>query len=42
MTTPVTMAVTGGSPAARAVPLRIIRGGQPIDVTVEVGERPSS
>jgi S1-C subfamily serine protease len=68
------MAVTGGSPAARAgvlvgdviadfdghpvnapedlldlllgdrvgrgVPLRIIRGGQPIDVTVEVGERP--
>jgi S1-C subfamily serine protease len=31
-----------GDRVGRAVPLRIIRGGQPIDVTVEVGERPSS
>jgi S1-C subfamily serine protease len=29
-----------GDRVGRAVPLRIIRGGQPIDVTVEVGERP--
>jgi S1-C subfamily serine protease len=29
-----------GDRVGRAVPLRIIRGGHPIDVTVEVGERP--
>jgi S1-C subfamily serine protease len=31
-----------GDRVGRAVPVRIIRGGQPIDATVEVGERPPS
>jgi len=31
-----------GDRIGRTVPLRILRGGQPIDATIEIGERPSS
>ncbi len=31
-----------GDRVGRTVPLRILRGGRPIEITVDVGERPAS
>ena len=31
-----------GDRAGRTVPVRLLRGGQPLDISIAVGERPSS